>query len=57
MSRDTSLYIEDIVKAIGSIQRFVEGQTYEQFLEDERNQFAVMKGLEIIYENIVANYS
>lgn len=50
MSRDTSFYIEDIIKAIDSIHRFIQGQTYEQFLEDERNQFAVMKGLEIIGE-------
>jgi uncharacterized protein with HEPN domain len=50
MSRNTQLYIEDIVKAINSIERFVENQTFEQFLDDERNQFAVMKGLEIIGE-------
>jgi len=50
MSRDTTLYVEDILKSIRSLENFVVGQTYEQFLEDERNQFAVMKGLEIIGE-------
>lgn len=50
MSRDTSLYIEDIIRAIDSIQKFVQGQTYPEFIEDERNQFAVLKGLEIIGE-------
>lgn len=43
-------HLEDILAAIGKIARFVEGMTFDQFAEDEKTTFAVVRGLEIIGE-------
>lgn len=50
MSRDPSLYLEDIVEACEKIQRYTRGMTFDQFVEDERTMDAVVRNLEIIGE-------
>jgi len=42
--------IDDILDAIGKIQRYLRGFTRAQFLEDERTQDAIVRNLEIIGE-------
>lgn len=50
MSRDHRLYLDDILKAIGNIQKYMEGMDYESFSCDGRTQDAVVRNLEIIGE-------
>jgi uncharacterized protein with HEPN domain len=38
MSRDHRLYLDDILKAIGNIQKYMEGMDYESFSCDGRTQ-------------------
>jgi uncharacterized protein with HEPN domain len=39
-----------MLRTIDSLQHVVEGETFEQFLADEKTQFAVARGLSIIGE-------
>ena len=50
MSRDSSLYLEDILESCGKIERFTEQLSFDQFLEDEKTYDAVVRNLEIIGE-------
>lgn len=52
MSRDREpeVYLEDIVEAATRAMGFVEGMDFEQFVEDERTTFAVIRALEIMGE-------
>jgi uncharacterized protein with HEPN domain len=43
-------YIEDIINAINSIEKFVEGYTCEEFIEDEKTYEAVIRKFGIIGE-------
>lgn len=43
-------YLEDILDAITKSQRFVHGMGKEQFLQDDKTAFAVIRALEIIGE-------
>jgi len=43
-------YIEDILDATQRIAEFIRGMTYEQFVQDAKTTFAVIRGLEIIGE-------
>lgn len=43
-------YIDDIIDAIDKALSFVEGMTLEQFHEDDKTSFAVIRALEIIGE-------
>lgn len=43
-------YLEDILDAMGKAELLVEGVTYDQFAEDFRINFAVVRALEIIGE-------
>jgi uncharacterized protein with HEPN domain len=43
-------YLEDILDAIGKIAEFTAGMTFEQFAEDAKTSFAVVRALEIIGE-------
>ena len=43
-------YLEDILDAIEKAEQFIQGMTYEQFAEDAKTVFAVIRALEIIGE-------
>jgi uncharacterized protein with HEPN domain len=42
--------LSDIVEAIRRIRMYIEGMTYEEFLNDIKTQDAVVRNLEIIGE-------
>ncbi|MBI2412904.1 MAG: DUF86 domain-containing protein [Deltaproteobacteria bacterium] len=48
--REYKLYLSDIVAAMASIERFVDGMTYEQFQQDDKTASAVIRKFEIIGE-------
>jgi uncharacterized protein with HEPN domain len=48
--RDVALLLEDIVAAIGKIERYTAGLGREAFLADEKTIDAVVRNLEIIGE-------
>jgi uncharacterized protein with HEPN domain len=52
MSRDSKLYLDDILDAAQAIGLFIEGQTYEQFIDDRKTQDAVLRNIEIIGEAV-----
>ena len=39
--RNYRLYLEDILRAIESIEHFVEGMSFEQFVQDDKTSSAV----------------
>ena len=43
-------YLEDIVEQTTLVRRFISGMTYEQFSEDEKTVYAVIRAIEIIGE-------
>lgn len=50
MKRDISIYIKDILENIERAEMFVEGMSYEDFVRDERTNFAVIRCIEIMGE-------
>ena len=50
MKRDIRLYLDDIIDAIGKIEKFTEGMNFDQFQDDEKTIDAVIRKLEIIGE-------
>jgi uncharacterized protein with HEPN domain len=50
MVRDSRLYLEDILIAVGRIQGYTAGLTRETFEQDARTVDAVVRNLEIIGE-------
>ncbi len=50
MSRDSALYLEDILEAIRKIRKYVSDLNFEKFCEDEKTVDAVVRNLEIIGE-------
>ena len=50
MSREFLDYVEDVINAIDSTIKFVEDMSYEDFSNDEKTIFAVIRALEIIGE-------
>ena len=48
--RDYRDYLHDLLDASEKVAEFIRGMTQSQFLEDEKTQFAVVRGLEIIGE-------
>ncbi|MGB9935842.1 MULTISPECIES: HepT-like ribonuclease domain-containing protein [Thermodesulfovibrio] len=57
--RDLKLYIKDILNAIDSIEQFIEGMNYEDFIKDDKTSSAVIRKFEIIGEaskNIPVNF-
>lgn len=47
MSRETRLYLEDILEACRRATVYTTGMTFEQFLADQRTRDAVARNLEI----------
>ncbi|MGY6528527.1 MAG: HepT-like ribonuclease domain-containing protein [Cyanobacterium sp.] len=50
MKRSVRDFLRDILDAITSIDRFIEGFTFDSFCEDEKTIFAVTHGLERVGE-------
>ena len=50
--RDYRLYLEDILKAVESIEKYVEGLDARSFESDRKTQDAVVHNLEIIGEAV-----
>jgi len=50
MTRDTRLYIQDILESIDAIEEYVQLTTEEQFYRNRQVQDAVLRRLEIIGE-------
>jgi len=45
-------YIKDVLDAIKKIEEFIDGMDYNEFLEDVKTQYAVVRALEIIGEAV-----
>lgn len=52
MSRDVSLYLDDIEKACRKLLRFTNGVSFKQFTHDEEKYDAVLRNLEVIGEAV-----
>jgi len=52
MPRDPRLYLDDILEAIGQIQKYTAALDYGGFAEDRKTQDAVVRNLEIIGEPV-----
>lgn len=50
MKRDVSIYIKDILENIGLVEKFTKGMNYDDFISDEKTNFAVLRCLEIMGE-------
>lgn len=50
MKRDYKLFIKDIISAVESIEKFVEGMNLEEFNQDDKTSSAVIRKFEIIGE-------
>lgn len=48
--RNQSLYLRDILAAMGAIEEFVKGMDFEEFSKDDKTSSAVMRKFEIIGE-------
>lgn len=45
-------YIEDIIEAMSDVMRFVESMEYDDFTEDRKTIYAVIRAIEIIGEAV-----
>jgi len=52
VKRDISLYAKDILEAMEKAERFIGSMSYEDFVADERTNYAVVKCIEIIGEAV-----
>jgi len=52
MSRDESLYLEDIRESCEKVLKFTRGMTYKDFVHDDLHFDAVLRNLEIIGEAV-----
>lgn len=52
MKRDISLYLKDIVDAMGKAEDFVGAMTYEEFSADSKTAYAVVRCIEIMGEAV-----
>ena len=52
MTRDVRDYLNDVVDAMGKSIQFVEGMSYEDFANDDKTVFAVVRALEVIGEAV-----
>lgn len=50
MKRNLTLYLKDILEAMESIEKFVEGMSFEEFKLDDKTASAVIRKFEIIGE-------
>jgi uncharacterized protein with HEPN domain len=52
MSRDYSVFLEDIIEAIDRIREYTAGYSFEDFIKDRKTRDAVVRNLEIIGEAV-----
>ncbi len=52
MKRDYSDYLNDIINELSNIESFIEGMTYDDFVQDKKTIYAVVRGLEVIGEAV-----
>ncbi|MEN4006837.1 MAG: DUF86 domain-containing protein [Methanobacteriaceae archaeon] len=50
MKRDISIYLKDILENMERIETFTSGKNYDDFSNDEKTHFAVIRCIEIIGE-------
>ena len=50
--RDIRLYLDDILEAVGKIERYTEGLDFEQFRKDEKTGDAVIRNFSVIGEAV-----
>jgi uncharacterized protein with HEPN domain len=50
--RELDDFLQDILEAIGAIERFIAGVSFEEFAQNEEKIFAVEKAIEIIGEAV-----
>jgi len=50
MKRDYKLFVKDIISAMDSIEKFVEGISLEEFTQNDKTSSAVIRKFEIIGE-------
>jgi uncharacterized protein with HEPN domain len=50
MTRHVALYIKDILQNMRDAEQFIEGMTYEQFVDDKKTFNAVVRVIEVIGE-------
>jgi len=50
INREFVDYLEDIFDAIVKIEKFIANQSYDDFAQDDKSQFAVIRAFEIIGE-------
>jgi uncharacterized protein with HEPN domain len=48
MSRDSRVYLEDILEAAGKIAKYLAGMDFPAFAADSKTQDAVVRNLEIM---------
>ena len=52
MTREYSDYLKDIVNAMMKAETFIENMTYEEFVQDDKTVYAVIRAIEIIGEAV-----
>lgn len=52
MKRSDRDYIRDVLDAIEKVEEFIRGMDYDDFLEDVKTQYAVVRALEMIGEAV-----
>lgn len=52
MKREFLDYLDDIVDAMDKVEDFTKDMKYEEFIEDDKTTFAVIRALEIIGEAV-----
>jgi uncharacterized protein with HEPN domain len=50
--RELDDFLQDILEAIGAVERFLAGVSFEEFAQNEEKIFAVEKAMEIIGEAV-----
>ncbi len=50
MKRDYTLFLTDVLDAVDSIEKFVEGMTLDEFKRDDKTSSAVIRKFEVIGE-------
>ncbi len=50
--RDIIDFLQDAINSMEKAERFVSGMTYEEFFNDEKTVFAVIRAIEIVGEAI-----
>ena len=50
LNREYTDYLKDILDSINKVEKFIKGMTFDQFANDDKTIFAVIRALEIIGE-------